>query len=553
MKSRTMLKVFATLIIALFMFSFLPVHMASANFNNGGFESGDFTSWVKSTYLNENDLTCLTGDSCITKTPGGTDLTNIVGGASVTPRSQSDANTGGVLTYPYNGHYSAVVNYQGADYNANEMTQQITTSSADVSPSDSKIHVYFVYAPVLQNPAHPPEEQPYMSIKLTDDTKTTTLFDSFVWAGDNNPNWQFVDKGSYSEVDFMDWQVENLAYDATAVTPGDQITMDIIASGCDQSGHWGYVYVDDFGTNAPDVNVHFDANGGTGSMSDETSPYGTAKALTSNSFTKASYAFSGWNTLANGTGTAYADGASYPFTAVATLYAQWTVNSSYTLTYIAGVHGSLTGTLQQTVNYGASGTAVTAVAVSGYHFVDWSDGSTANPRTDTNVTTNISVKASFLPEHVLNGGFNTYAGASKIPQNWTASNFQPTDGKDLTTHQEGTASVKIMGAPGVTKTLTQTIALSGLAGDTFYFSFQAKGKAIPVGGLCKAQVKLYNGATLVSTQTINCATGIYGFQLNTLNLTAAKAYNKVVVVFTYKEASGTVWFDAASAASPANH
>jgi len=68
MKSRTMLKVFATLIIALFMFSFLPVHMASANFNNGGFESGDFTSWVKSTYLNENDLTCLTGDSCITKT-----------------------------------------------------------------------------------------------------------------------------------------------------------------------------------------------------------------------------------------------------------------------------------------------------------------------------------------------------------------------------------------------------------------------------------------------------------------------------------------------------
>jgi uncharacterized repeat protein (TIGR02543 family) len=35
------------------------------------------------------------------------------------------------------------------------------------------------------------------------------------------------------------------------------------------------------------------------------------------------YAFTGWNTLANGTGTAYADGASYPFSANATLYAQW--------------------------------------------------------------------------------------------------------------------------------------------------------------------------------------------------------------------------------------
>ena len=31
----------------------------------------------------------------------------------------------------------------------------------------------------------------------------------------------------------------------------------------------------------------------------------------------------------------------------------------------------------------------------GYHFVDWSDGSTANPRTDTNVTANVTVTANF--------------------------------------------------------------------------------------------------------------------------------------------------------------
>src|SRR5439155_3751492 len=52
-------------------------------------------------------------------------------------------------------------------------------------------------------------------------------------------------------------------------------------------------------------------------------------------------------------------------------------------------------TISQTVNHGANGTAVTAVADTGYHFVNWSDLSTANPRTDTNVTANISVTANF--------------------------------------------------------------------------------------------------------------------------------------------------------------
>ena len=33
--------------------------------------------------------------------------------------------------------------------------------------------------------------------------------------------------------------------------------------------------------------------------------------------------------------------------------------------------------------------------ITGYHFVDWSDGSTNNPRTDTNVTANVNVTANF--------------------------------------------------------------------------------------------------------------------------------------------------------------
>jgi uncharacterized repeat protein (TIGR01451 family) len=67
----------------------------------------------------------------------------------------------------------------------------------------------------------------------------------------------------------------------------------------------------------------------------------------------------------------------------------------FTLTYTADTNGSITGTTPQTVDYGSDGTAVTAVADTGYHFVQWSDAVEDNPRTDTNVTADITVSASF--------------------------------------------------------------------------------------------------------------------------------------------------------------
>ena len=68
---------------------------------------------------------------------------------------------------------------------------------------------------------------------------------------------------------------------------------------------------------------------------------------------------------------------------------------TYTLTYTAGANGTITGVSPQTVDHGSSGTAVTAVPDTGYHFVSWSDGVLTPARTDTNVTANISVTANF--------------------------------------------------------------------------------------------------------------------------------------------------------------
>lgn len=87
--------------------------------------------------------------------------------------------------------------------------------------------------------------------------------------------------------------------------------------------------------------VSFNSNNGTGTMSDQTASASTP--LTTNTFTQSGYTFSGWNTAADGSGTSYADGASFPFTANTTLYAQWTatlantgINSATGISLLAG-------------------------------------------------------------------------------------------------------------------------------------------------------------------------------------------------------------------------
>ena len=75
--------------------------------------------------------------------------------------------------------------------------------------------------------------------------------------------------------------------------------------------------------------ITYDANGGTGTMSEQSIVGGVEATLTENTFTREGYVFTGWNTATDGTGTAYADGAKVRFDAGTTLYAQWAATSGY--------------------------------------------------------------------------------------------------------------------------------------------------------------------------------------------------------------------------------
>ena len=78
----------------------------------------------------------------------------------------------------------------------------------------------------------------------------------------------------------------------------------------------------------PTYTIHYDANGGTGTMDDQIIEIGNNSSLTTNTFTKENAVFGGWNTEPDGTGTSYPD--NYAITSdlgnaddVITLYAQW--------------------------------------------------------------------------------------------------------------------------------------------------------------------------------------------------------------------------------------
>ena len=164
----------------------------------------------------------------------------------------------------------------------------------------------------------------------------------------------------------------------TAQTSGT--TNHLVGVAVDSAGNW--TTVGNSGTiltsPPPNQTVTFDANDGTGSMSPQVANVPTA--LESNTFTRAGYSFSGWNTLSNGSGTSYGDGATYPFRTTETLYAQWIINT-YSLSYNGNGNDAGTAPATQTGDYRTALTVeanIGGLARNGYTFTGWNtaaDGS----------------------------------------------------------------------------------------------------------------------------------------------------------------------------------
>ena len=114
----------------------------------------------------------------------------------------------------------------------------------------------------------------------------------------------------------------------------------------------------------------FDANGGSGSMSNMTIANNSTAKLTSNAFTKAGYTFTGWATTANG-GVEYTDGANYTMGTnnSYTLYAVWEANKNTLVFNANGGSGSMSNmTIATDSTAELTSNAFTKV---GYTFIGW--------------------------------------------------------------------------------------------------------------------------------------------------------------------------------------
>jgi len=156
---------------------------------------------------------------------------------------------------------------------------------------------------------------------------------------------------------------------------------------------------------ATNLTVTYNVNGGSGTAPvDSNSPYKSGESVTvmdKGSLTRNNYYFTGWNTVGNGSGTAYAEGATFTITASTTLYAQWANN--HTVSYIGNGHTSANSTVPtDTVTY-AKGASVTTkekgtLLKRGYDFTNWNTkqdgtGSTIAAGADFTITENITLYA----------------------------------------------------------------------------------------------------------------------------------------------------------------
>ena len=142
--------------------------------------------------------------------------------------------------------------------------------------------------------------------------------------GTSDKTYQFnQNSGKYIEIPITAAKLHNEdgSYAETATASAGDIINYV-------NGVWG-------GEESTELTVTFEANGSAeypveGTMAPQSVTAKKDTALNANTFTREGYNFLNWNTVADGTGDSYADGATVNLTADTTLYAQWEDNHSLT-------------------------------------------------------------------------------------------------------------------------------------------------------------------------------------------------------------------------------
>lgn len=214
----------------------LAASPASAIFVNGGFEAGNFSSWIQESGVNNG----LSGTPPFTSaslniTPGGA-FRGFVRGVFADPRAP-------LLVLPRAGAFTAQVNHETqAGGFMSSIRQQDVITNADRDAGDNLLHVRFSYAAVLLDSGHADSQRPFFFVRLRNITKGTTLFEDFTYEQQPGKTFLLGTNGyRYTQFFNVDIVVPNADL-------GDTLEIQAMASDCQPTGHPGYVYLDGFGS-----------------------------------------------------------------------------------------------------------------------------------------------------------------------------------------------------------------------------------------------------------------------------------------------------------------
>ena len=177
--------------------------------------------------------------------------------------------------------------------------------------------------------------------------------------------------------------------------------------------------------------VTYNANGGNGSyVADglEGDSQYTILGLSATGISHAGYTFKGWNTAADGSGTACVVGGTITITGDVTLYAQWQQEgtgpaATYTVTYNAnGGNGSYVAAgLEGDSQYTILGLSATGISHAGYTFKGWNtaadgSGTACAPDGTITITGDVTLYAQWtktIPGSTTDSGNNASTGSTK--------------------------------------------------------------------------------------------------------------------------------------------
>ena len=213
----------------------LAAGSAQAIYQNGGFEVNSFVNWS----VGGGENFGLGGSEPFT---GASVLItgNLPGPVSIAAAGNDPRAP--MLSLPRIGSYTAKINDEASGFKLTTLAQTDVITAADRDALDNRLHLRFTFAPVLENPSHTPNQQPYFYVRVRNVTDNVTLFEQFAYANQPGSNFQ----SGNGDWKFLPFQVIDALLPDSALNK--QIETYVVAADCAQGNHGGYVYVDGFGS-----------------------------------------------------------------------------------------------------------------------------------------------------------------------------------------------------------------------------------------------------------------------------------------------------------------